>query len=177
MPPPPPAAPTAPIASVDGPAAISTTVPPSIPSPGDSGWEIVQRKKKGNISSDSPKKGPRFRGRLKDLGSFRPSPITKMSSAQGEGSMSRILSGSSDRNTTPTNAKEMLASFQKPNARKQVGDADQNEIQSAWTSPVISPPAATRPLAENQLPAPSQSAPSVWVNGTILLPNRGPKVP
>lgn len=156
-----PAAPTAPIASVDGPAPAPVPTPASGSGSGE-GWETVQRKKKGSKSSDSPKKRPRFRGRLRDLGSFRPSPITKMSSAQGEGSMSRISSGSSDkRNPTPTNAKEMLASFHKPDARKQMEDADHpKEIQSAWTSPVVSPP-ATKPSPENPLSTPSQSAPSV----------------
>ncbi|EEA27037.1 hypothetical protein TMatcc_004684 [Talaromyces marneffei ATCC 18224] len=146
-----PAAPTAPIASVDGPDPVPTPVPAPAPGSGESGWETVQRKKKGSRSSELPKR-PKFRGRLRDLGSFRPSPITKMSSAQGEGSMSRILSGSSDkRNPTPTNAKEILASFHKP---------DQMENDFAWTSPVVSPP-ETKPSAENPLPTPSQSALSV----------------
>lgn len=64
--------------------------------------------------------------------------------------MSRLPSGSSD--PTPTNAKAMLASFRKPGARKQ--------DQSARTSPVVSPP-AIKPSAENPIPAPSQSAPSI----------------
>jgi hypothetical protein len=174
--PPPPAAPSGLISSVDGPAPASVAVPTlaSVPDSGESGWETVQRKK-GSKSSDSPKKRPRFRGRLRDLGSFRPSPITKMSSAQGEGSMSRIPSGSSERNPTPTNAKEMLASFHKPDARKQAEDANQNENQSAWTSPVVSPPATTQPSAENPLSAPSQSAPSVLCQRSQLSPKPRPK--
>lgn len=161
---PPPAAP--PIALVDG---------PSGPGSADSGWEIVQRKKKGSKSSDSPKKRPRFRGRLRDLGSFRPSPITKMSSAQGEGSISLLPSGSSDRNPTPTNAKELLASFHKPDARKQqVEDAGQKENQSPWTSPVVSPP-ATDPSADNPSSAPSQSAPSVLCRRSNSSPKPRPK--
>ena len=88
--------------------------------------------------------------------------------------MSRIPSGSSDRNPNPTNAKEILASFHKLDTRRQVDETRQKENRSAWTSPVFSPP-ATEPSAENSLSAPAQSAPSVLYRDQNSSPKPRPK--
>lgn len=162
---------------------VASTSPAAIDgsASGESGWELVQRKKK-KIHEPSGRRS-KFRGRLnRDLGSYRPSPVTKVSSAQGEGSMSRPFTTAPNKGFKPHNAKDILASLHKQEIRK-VGEDDsvssplptnQKENQPSWASRVALPPAAT---LEKEAPplASGQSAPSVLVRQRQLSPLARPR--
>ncbi|OKL63384.1 hypothetical protein UA08_01515 [Talaromyces atroroseus] len=157
-------------------ATVTSPTSPALPAAidgsasGDSGWETVRRKKKGNKPQEPSERRSRFRGRLnRDLGSYRPSPVTKVSSAQGEGSMSRPSSAAPDKGLKSHNAKDILASFHKPDVRKFGEDERvsppvlptyQKENQSPWILPTA-PTQGARFLKDMSHLASGQSAPSV----------------
>ncbi|CRG85975.1 ATPase family AAA domain-containing protein 2B [Talaromyces islandicus] len=148
----------------------------------DSGWEIVKNKKEASKAKEPVLKNPmrkkgKFRGKFRrDLGSYRQVPaLTKLSSAQGKGAMSRPVS-TSEKNAKYPNAQSILAPYRKPHPQEVAEDSKrppvapmpQKENQRSWAT--VAAPQGAAPMAL-KMPSFSSSDGSVQSSSNI---NRDP---
>lgn len=130
---------------------------------GDEGvWEVV-KKKPMKPASHAPEKRSRYRGRLNyhDLGSYRPIPtLPKLSSAQGEGSISRPpeMSAGSPKHTK-TIIRSILAPYYTANLSgggegpdSPFSSATQKENQPTWATIAAASKAMTEKISTGELP-------------------------
>lgn len=149
-----------------------TTVEESI-SDESSGWEIVKNKKEASKSKEPVRKRNKFRGKFRrDLGSYRQVPaLTKLSSAQGEGSMA-----TSGTNVKYPNAQSILAPYRNRKShhhevaedakRPPLAPIPQKENQRSWAT--VAAPQGAAPMA---LKMPSFSS-SDGLPSTFIGPRR-----
>jgi hypothetical protein len=146
----------------------------------ESGWEIVKKKKEASKAKEPVRKKNKFRGKFRrDLGSYRQVPaLTKLSSAQGEGSMSRPVSTSGTKVKYP-NAQSILAPYRKPHPHEVTEDAKrpplapmpQKENQRSWAT--VAAPQGAAPMA---LKMPSFSSSDGSIQGSSYISRESPFV-